>query len=33
MENLKKWHVDAALIGEALMAPGDMPSRMRELLL
>lgn len=32
MEYLKKWDVDAALVGEALLATGDIAAKMRELL-
>jgi indole-3-glycerol phosphate synthase len=32
MENLKNWGVNAALIGETLMASGNIPATMRELL-
>ena len=32
MEKLKKWGVDAVLVGEALVTAGDAPSKMKELL-
>jgi len=32
IENLKKWGVDAALVGEALLTAGDIAAKMRELL-
>jgi indole-3-glycerol phosphate synthase len=32
MEKLKSWHVNAALIGESLIASNDITSKMRELL-
>jgi indole-3-glycerol phosphate synthase len=32
IDNLKRWGVDAALVGEALLTAGDIAAKMRELL-